>query len=105
MPGPARPSMTDVELAAMHQGRGEGLAFAAVALGIAAFINLLGAEKGILAVVLGVLARRHAKSNPGRRRSGIAITLGVVQLGTIVAVLVLFRDKLGQLVELLKTLS
>jgi len=105
MSGPARPQMTEVEIAALHQGRGEGLALAAVALGIAAFINLLGAEKGVLAVVLGVFARRHARSNPGRRRSGIAITLGVVQLGTIVAVLVLFRDKLGQLLELLKTLS
>jgi hypothetical protein len=97
--------MTEAEVAALRQGRGEGLAFAAVALGIVAFINLLGAEKGIVAAALGVLARRHATSNPARRRGAVAITLGGVQIATIVVVLVLFRDKIGQLLDLLKTLG
>lgn len=105
MPERERPPMIDGEMAAWRQGRAEGLAFAALALAVVAFFNLLGAEKGILAVVLGVLARRQALWNPARRRSGIAIALGALQLGTVATVLVLFRDKLGQLVDLLKTLS
>jgi hypothetical protein len=105
MPGPEKPPLSDVNDAALRQGRGEGLALAAVALAVVAFINLLGAEKAILAVVLGVLARRHAMSKIARRRSGIAIALGVLQLGTVAVVLVLFRDRLGQLLDLLKTLG
>ena len=35
----------------------------------------------------------------------IAIALGVVQLATVVMVLVLFHDKLRQLIELLRTLG
>jgi hypothetical protein len=97
--------MTEAEVAAQRQGRSEGLAFGAVALGIVAFINLLGAEKGILAAALGVLARRHATSNPARRRGAVAITLGVVQLATIMVVLALFRDRIGELLDLLKTLG
>ena len=105
MPGPERPPLSDLNDAAQRQGRGEGLALAAVALAIVAFINLLGAEKAILAMVLAVLARRDATSTIARRRSRIAIALGALQLGTVAVVLVLFRDRLGQLVDLLKTLG
>jgi len=55
--------------------------------------------------VLGVFARRDALSNPARRRGGVAIALGAIQLVTVAIVLVLFRDKLGQLLGLLNTLS
>lgn len=105
MPGPERPPLSDVNDAALRQGRGEGLALAAVALAIVAFINLLGAEKAMLAMVLAVMARQHATSTIARRRSRIAIALGALQLGTVAVVLVLFRDRLGQLIDLLKTLG
>jgi hypothetical protein len=105
MPGPAGPSATETESAARIRGRGEGLAIAAVTLGAVAFINLLGAEKGILAIVFGVLAIRNVRSGPARRQGWIAIVLGAAQIATVVAVLVLFRDKLGQLLELLKSLG
>jgi hypothetical protein len=105
MSGSARPPMTETELAALHQGRGEGLALAALSVGIVAFINLVGAEKGILAVVLGVLATRRAVSSPTRRRGRIAVILGVVQLVTVVGVLIVFREKIAQLLDLLRTLS
>lgn len=41
---------TDLEL--LRRGRREGLAMAAVALSIVSFVNLLGAEKALLAIVL-----------------------------------------------------
>src|SRR4051794_32791237 len=95
----------DREGAARRGGRSEGMATAALALGAVAFLNLLGVEKGILAIVLAVLALRGAPAGPSPRRARIAIALGVVQLATVVMALVLFHDKLRQLIELLRTLG
>jgi hypothetical protein len=81
------------------------MATAALALGAVAFLNLLGVEKGILAIVLAVLSLRGLPGGPPPRRAHIAIALGVVQLATVVTVLVLFHEKLRQLIELLRTLG
>ena len=54
----------DREGAARRRGRSEGMATAALALGAVAFLNLLGAEKGILAIVLAVLSLRSAPAGP-----------------------------------------
>jgi hypothetical protein len=103
MSGPDGPT-ADREGAALRRGRSEGMATAALALGAVAFLNLLGVEKGILAIVLAVLSLRNAPAGP-RRRARIAMALGVVQLATVVTALVLFHDELRQLVELLRTLG
>ena len=95
----------DRERILLRKGRSEGMATAAVAIGALAFLNLLGAEKGILAVVLGVLALRNAPPRASQRRARVAIGLGAVQIATVVAVLVLFHDKLRQLIDLLRTLG
>ena len=99
------PRQEEAERAARQQGRGEGLALAALVLGIVSFINLLGAEKGILAVVLGILARREAATGAARTRGTVGMSLGAIQLATVVVVLIVFRRQLGQLVELLGTLG
>jgi len=93
------------ELAGLRRGRSEGLALAAMAVGITAFINLLGAEKGILAIALGVMALRGQRAFPGRRRARFAVVLGAIQLATVGVVLVLFREELGELLALLQTLG
>lgn len=98
-------STADRDGAALRRGRSEGMATAALALGAVAFLNLLGIEKGILAIVLAVLSLRNAPAGSPPRRARIAIALGVVQLATVVMVLVLFHDKLRQLIELLRTLG
>jgi hypothetical protein len=95
----------EIEIAALRRGRSEGLATAALALGALAFLNLLGAEKGILAVVLGVLALRHVSSGQARRRAQFAVVLGALQIATVALVLVLFHDQLRQLIDLLRTLG
>lgn len=95
----------DREGAARRRGRSDGMATAAVALGAVAFLNLLGVEKGILAIVLAVLSLRNAPAGAPPRRARIALALGIVQLATVAVVLVVFHDKLRQLIELLRTLG
>jgi len=90
---------------ARDDGRRQGLAIAALALGLISFLNLLGTEKSILAIVLGVIAMSGSSSRLVRQRSFIAIGLALLQIVTIGVVLLLFQDELGQLVELLSKLS
>lgn len=87
------------------QGRAEGLATGALAIALLAFVNLLGAEKGLLALVLGLVALRGAGAGPARRRARIAIGLGALQLVTVALVVLLFREEIGQLLALLAKLG
>lgn len=86
-------------------GRRQGLAVAALAVALVSFLNLLGAEKSILAIVLAIAAMSGTQSPVLRRRSLAAIGLAVLHLVTIGIVLLLFRDELGQLLEMLRQLS
>jgi hypothetical protein len=90
---------------AWDDGRRQGLAIAALATGLVAYLNLLGAEKSILAIVLAVTAMSGSGSRLVRRRSLIAIGLAVIHIATVVAVLVIFWGELGELVRLLSTLG
>lgn len=91
--------------AALRQGRREGLAVAALALSLVAFLNLLGTEKSVLAIILAALALSGSRDPHIRRRASIALALALVHLITIAVVLVLFRDRLGDLIRLLQTLG
>ena len=90
---------------ARDDGRRQGLAIAALATSLVAFLNLLGAEKSILAIVLATIAMAGTGSRLVRRRSLIAIGLALIHIATVVTVLVIFRDELGELVRLLSTLG
>lgn len=87
------------------QGRKQGLAAAALALGLLSFLNLLGAEKAILALVLGFAALSGATDTGVRRRSLAAIGLAAIYLVSVVIVLVVFRDRLADLIEALNALG
>jgi len=101
-----RPQAVPADVAhAREDGRRQGLAIAALALGLISFLNLLGAEKSILAIVLAVVAMSGSGSKSVRRRSSIAIGLAVLHIVTIAVVLVLFQDELGQLIQFLHTLG
>lgn len=100
MPAPAQP-----EHHAFSRGRAEGFAIGALAIGVLSFIQLLGAEKALLAIVLGVLALREAPAVRSRTHSRIAIGLGVLYVLITAATLILFRDQLAELVRLLQTLG
>lgn len=90
---------------ARNDGRCQGLAIAALATSLVAYLNLLGAEKSILAIVLATIAMTGSASRLVRRRSLIAIGLAAIHIATVVAVLVIFRDELAELVRLLSTLG
>jgi hypothetical protein len=90
---------------ALAQGRREGLATAALAMGLLAFVNLLGLEKGLLTLVLGWLALRGPIPAPARRKATIAIALALLQLATVALVLAVFHDKLVELLRLLHQLG
>ena len=98
---------TDATQTAYLQGRQAGLASAALALSIVGFVNLLGAEKPLLAAVLALLALRGgvAPSLAVVRRSRAALALAALYLATIILVTIVFREKLLLLIQLLQKLS
>ena len=100
-------SATEESLAqAFEAGRRAGLATAAVALSLIAFVSLLGAEKALLAIVLAVLARRGARpGSAARRLAAVAIGVAAVFLVSITFVLIRFWNELGDLVNHLRQLS
>lgn len=93
-------------LAAYEEGRRTGLATAALALSIVAYINLLGVEKSLLAIVLAVLALRGTeRARTALRRGRAALVIGVVHVVIFVAALAVFHRQLGQLMHLLQQLG
>lgn len=91
---------------AYERGRRIGLATGALALSVAAFVNLLGLEKSILAAILALLALRgSASAADGVRRARAAAILALLHIATVIAVLVIFHDKLLQLLHLLERLG
>lgn len=98
-------SHDDPGRAALLQGRREGLATAALAAACLAFVNLLGAEKALLALTLAGLAVRGLPPGAARGRALAAVGLSAVYLATVVTVLILFRHELADLIRLLKDLG
>jgi hypothetical protein len=101
------PSASQDQLArAFDAGRRAGLATAALALSLVCFFSLLGAEKALLAIALGVLARRGSRpGSAGRRLATAAIGVATAFLVSIALVLVMFWDELRGLVVYLRQLS
>ena len=91
---------------AYERGRRVGLATAALALSLVAFVNLLGMEKSILAGILALIALRGSTSLAmSRHRARLALAIAVVHIMTVIVVLVIFHDKLLQLLHLLEKLG
>jgi hypothetical protein len=89
-------------------GQKYAFATASLILGICCFINLLGLEKPIMAIVFGWLALR-AKPGPPLKDHRVWAKTGVV-LGTIVLIVVptliiLNFDRLREFVEVLSKLN
>lgn len=88
-----------------QQGWQDGLSAGALALALAAFINLLSIEKSLLAAVLAVIAMRGGQSGKATRRARLALGISAVHLTIAVIALILLRNKFGQLLHLLQTLG
>jgi|WetSurMetagenome_2_1015567.scaffolds.fasta_scaffold1169418_1 hypothetical protein len=87
-------------------GKRTGFGIAALALGLVSYLSLLGLEKAVLTIVLGVLAMKGEIPTPIAKRLGIAsIALGVIFILSAAVLLYLFQDKFAELIGNLKKLS
>ncbi len=89
---------------------GQKYAFATVSLilGIFCFVNLLGLEKPIMAIVFGWLALRlkpEPKLTEHRVWAQIGITLGAVTLVVVPLIIILNFDRLRELFEALSKMN
>jgi hypothetical protein len=106
MSAPDHIPVTDPFQLAYQEGRRLGLATAALALSVVAFLNLLGFEKSILAGVLAFLSLQGAAPAVRTLRRGrVALAIVVLHVVTIAGVLALFHDKLRELIHLLHKLG
>ncbi len=97
-----RNEMTD----AFRAGRRVGFGISALVLSLVGFLSLLGAEKAILAMVLGALAIRGSGHGTLARWLGmIAICLGTVFLLTVAVVLIVYWDRVLEAIRMLQKLS
>ncbi len=81
------------------------LAIIALLLGITSMINLLGLEKGVMAVIVGWLAIGEIKNQPSLKGKGMAwagLILGVLSIITILVVLIWKGPQLLQQLKLLQ---
>ena len=87
-------------------GRRTGYAVSALVLSLVTFLSLLGAEKAILAIVLGALAVRGSTGrNTATRLGTAAIIIAAVFLAAAAVLLMVFRSQLVEIVEMLNELS
>ena len=89
---------------------GQKYAFATVSLvlGISCFINLLGLEKAILAIVFGWLALRTTPApilKEHRVWAKVGVIFGILPLIILPIILILNFDRLRELVECLSKMS
>ena len=89
---------------------GQKYAFATVSLvlGISCFINLLGLEKAILAIVFGWLALRVTPApilKEHRVWAKVGVIFGILPLIILPIILILNFDRLRELVECLSKIS
>lgn len=87
---------------AFAKGRVAGLGIAALAISCVAFVQLLGAEKAIVGLVLGIVAYRSvAEPNRGRQWALIAIAVSSLYLVFMLAVLIFAGDDILQAIQAL----
>jgi len=89
---------------------GQKYAFATVSLilGIFCFVNLLGLEKPILAIIFGWLALR-AKPEPKLTEHRVwaqaGVGLGIITLIVVPLIIILNLDRLREIIEILSKLA
>lgn len=89
----------------LDRGRREGYALAALALSLVSFVNLLGAEKSILAIVLAAFAMSGSSLGAVSIKARVAVAIAALHIVTVGVVIFLLRDKLGELLDLLRQLG
>jgi hypothetical protein len=89
-------------------GQKYAFATASMILGISCFVNLLGLEKAILAIVFGWLALRATPApvlQQHRVWAKVGIVFGILPLVILPTILIFNIDRLRELVECLSKMS
>ena len=89
-------------------GQKYAFATASLVLGIVSFVNLLGLEKPILAIIFGWLALRTNPAPPLREHrvwAKAGVTLGTIILIVLPTLIILNFDRLREFVEVLSKLN
>ena len=97
-------SRPEIDHASLIRGRREGFATAALALACISFVNLFGAEKALLALLLSALALRGLGMGSAHR-AWMAIGLAAIYLLTLLGILIIYREELNEFARLLKNLG
>ena len=101
--------MSDVETKnALILGQKYAFATISLVLGIFSFVNLLGLEKPILAIVFGWLALRATpapKLNQHRAWAQVGMVLGALILIAVPTLIIINFDRLREFVEILSRLN
>lgn len=93
-----------------HAVVGQKYAYATISLimGIACFVNFLGMEKAILAIIFGWLALRSAPPPALSERRSWAkagLVLGSILLVVVPTMLIIFFDRIRELIDLIEKFS
>lgn len=89
-------------------GQKYAFATAALILGIVSFVNLLGLEKPILAIIFGWLALRKTPAPPLTEHRGWAkagVVLGTIVLIVVPVLIILNFNQLREFVQILSKLN
>lgn len=89
-------------------GQKYAFATAALIMGIACFVNLLGLEKAILAIVFAQMALRREPApilKEHRVWAKVGLILGILPLIIVPLIIIFNFDRLREIVECLSTLS
>ena len=100
------PNASAAQIAAYQDGKRAGLAIAALALAVVAFINLLNLEKSLLAIVLAILSLQGAATyGVARKWARAALVIAIAHIVLLTVLVTLYRSVFIELFRLLQKLS
>jgi hypothetical protein len=101
-----RATSSDAETVAYREGQRDGLAVAALAISLLAFINLFGLEKSLFAVFFSMLSMQGAtKLERAYGWSRTAIVIAIIQVVVVATLLVVYHSTFIQLLQILEKLG
>lgn len=89
----------------LRQGQQLAFATAALMLGVASYIHLLGFEKALLAIIFGVMALRGQGTPHRRSWAWAGIAMGGLMIALLLFALIFYYDEVVKLLDHLNELG